>query len=415
MAFIPLSYAEAAHLAEEFGTPVFVYDEQRIREQVDRALAFPAPYGLTVRYAMKAAPTAGLLRLLHEGGLHIDASSGYEVDRALAAGIPAENISLSTQELPADFPEKIHAGVAFNACSLGQLRRYGEAFPGSEVGLRFNPGLGSGGTNRTNVGGPASSFGIWHAYQGKVAELLAEFDLKAVRIHSHIGSGSDPEVWQRVASLNLRLAAAFPTVRVLNLGGGYKVARMPHETATDLEEIGQAVAGELRAFAQEHGRELHLEIEPGTFLVANAGTLLARVQDVVDTGPEGYRFLKLDAGMTEVLRPSLYGAQHPIELRQAKAPETTPESIIVVGHCCESGDIFTPAPGDPEALAPRELPPARIGDFALIGGVGAYCSAMCASGYNSFPAPPEVLRRKSNEFVLLRRRQVPDQLTANEC
>lgn len=414
MSCLPLQYEEAVRLADEFGTPLFVYDEARLLEQCGRALAFPAPYGLTVRYAMKAAPTAGLLRLFHKQGLHIDASSGFEIDRARAAGIPAENISLSTQELPLDFADKIREGVTLNACSLEQLRRYGEALPGSEVGVRFNPGLGSGGTNRTNVGGPASSFGIWHEYLDEVKEILAEFDLTAVRIHSHIGSGSDPAVWQRVASLNLRLAASLPTAKTLNLGGGFKVGRMPGEASTDLQKIGQPVAAELRGFAEEHGRELHLEIEPGTFLMANAGTLLARVQDVADTGAQGYRFLKLDAGMTEVLRPSLYGAQHPIEVLRASPTEKRGETVVV-GHCCESGDIFTPAPGDPEALAPRELPPAGIGDFVLIGGVGAYCSTMCATGYNSFPAPPEVLKKRNGDFALLRRRQEASQLTANEC
>ena len=414
MSSLPLQHEEAVRLADEFGTPLFVYDEARLREQCARALAFPAPYGLTVRYAMKAAPTAGLLRLFHQQGLHIDASSGFEIDRARAAGIPAENISLSTQELPVDFAEKVRDGVAFNACSLEQLRRYGEALPGSEVGVRFNPGLGSGGTNRTNVGGPASSFGIWHEYLDMVKEILAEFDLTAVRIHSHIGSGGDPAVWQRVVSLNLRLAASLPTAKILNLGGGFKVGRMPGEPTTDLQKIGQPVVGELRRFAQEHGRELHLEIEPGTFLIANAGLLLARVQDVADTGAEGYRFLKLDAGMTEVLRPSLYGAQHPIEVLQA-SPAEEREAAVVVGHCCESGDIFTPSPGDPEALAPRVLPPAGIGDFVLVGGVGAYCSTMCAAGYNSFPAPPEVLKKRNGGFTLLRRRQPAVQLTANEC
>ncbi|NBD38178.1 MAG: diaminopimelate decarboxylase [Verrucomicrobia bacterium] len=414
MSSLPLQHEEAVRLADEFGTPLFVYDEARLREQCERALAFPAPYGLTVRYAMKAAPTAGLLRLFHQQGLHIDASSGFEIDRARAAGIPAENISLSTQELPVDFAEKVREGVAFNACSLEQLRRYGEALPGSEVGVRFNPGLGSGGTNRTNVGGPASSFGIWHESLDLVKEILAEFDLTAVRIHSHIGSGGDPAVWQRVVSLNLRLAASLPTAKILNLGGGFKVGRMPGEPTTDLQKIGQPVVEELRSFAQEHGRELHLEIEPGTFLIANAGLLLARVQDVADTGAEGYRFLKLDAGMTEVLRPSLYGAQHPIEVLQA-SPTEKREAAVVVGHCCESGDIFTPAPGDPEALAPRALPPAGIGDFVLIGGVGAYCSTMCAAGYNSFPAPPEVLKKRTGGFTLLRKRQLAAQLTANEC
>jgi diaminopimelate decarboxylase len=291
-----LSFETARSIADSFGTPVYVYDETRLREQARSALAFPAPFGLTVRYAMKAISTRAILRIFEEEGLHFDASSGFEVERLLLAGIAPERISLSTQELPVNFADLVKQGVAINACSLDQLDRYGKAFPGKEVGIRFNPGLGSGGTNRTNVGGPASSFGIWHEKLDQVSDLVNQHSLTVVRVHTHIGSGSDPEIWTRAASLSLSLAEAFESVTHLNLGGGYKVARMADETGTDLQVIGAPVADLFREFATRTGRELHFEMEPGTFMVANAGALLTTVQDVTDTGPEGYRFLKLDSG-----------------------------------------------------------------------------------------------------------------------
>ena len=111
-------------------------------------MAFPNAYGVTARYAMKASPNAAILKVLTDRGLHIDASSGYEVRRAVKAGVPASKISLSSQELPADFAELVGMGATINACSLEQLRRFGEQLPGSEVGLRFNPGVGSGGAWR---------------------------------------------------------------------------------------------------------------------------------------------------------------------------------------------------------------------------------------------------------------------------
>ena len=163
-------------------------------------------------------------------------------------------MSLSSQELPDFFPELIRAGVKLNACSLHQLEAYGAAFPGGEVGLRFNPGLGSGGTGKTNVGGPDSSFGIWHELLPQAQAIVAKHKLKArpsaftlanqarngadvlamtqvVRIHTHIGSGSDPAVWQRVSGLSIDLCRKFPDVTTLNLGGGYKVGRMAYEKA----------------------------------------------------------------------------------------------------------------------------------------------------------------------------------------
>ena len=127
---------------------------------------------------------------------------------------------MASQEFPDFFPELVRAGVRVNACSLNQLELYGAAFPGTEVGLRFNPGLGSGGTGKTNVGGSDSSFGIWHEQVPEVQALLAKYKLKAVRIHTHIGSGSDPAVWQRVSGMSLDLCRKFPDVHTLNLGGG---------------------------------------------------------------------------------------------------------------------------------------------------------------------------------------------------
>ena len=121
---------------------------------------------------MKACPNAAILKIFDKKGLHFDASSGFEVKRALAAGIQANKISLSSQEIPKDFAGLLGQGVKINACSIQQLERVGQALPGHEVGLRFNPGRGSGGTGKTNVGGSDASFGIWHEW-AEQAKLIA--------------------------------------------------------------------------------------------------------------------------------------------------------------------------------------------------------------------------------------------------
>ena len=157
-----LDFATAQAVANNFGTPVYVYDQKTLEANAAAVLAFPNAFGLTARYAMKAAPNAAILKLFSNAGLHIDASSGHEVRRAMAAGISADKISLSAQELPVDLGDLIATGIVFNACSLLQLERFGQLNPGGHVGIRINPGAGSGGNNRTNVGGPSSSFGIWH-------------------------------------------------------------------------------------------------------------------------------------------------------------------------------------------------------------------------------------------------------------
>ena len=401
----------ARRIAADLGTPCYVYDQATLEAQADAMLAFPNAFGLTVRFAMKACPNAAVLRVFANKGLHFDASSGWEVRRAMLAGVPADRISLSSQELPEEFASLLKKGVHVNACSLLQLERIGQALPGHEVGLRFNPGRGSGGTGKTNVGGPDSSFGIWHEWADEAQSIVQRHGLKVVRIHTHIGSGSDPVVWQEVSAASLALVGRFPTVRTLNLGGGYKVARVAAEKGTDPQVVGTPVKVAFEKFAAADGRQLRLEIEPGTFLVANAGAVLARVQDIISTGAR--EFLKLDSGMTEILRPSLYGSQHPVHLYPAQATAAT-RAYVIVGHCCESGDLISCAPGEPETLATRDLPEARPGDLCVIGGAGAYCAGMSTKNYNSFPEAPEVLLRRDGSVALIRRRQSLEQILENE-
>lgn len=402
-------------MVELAGTPTYVYSEAILRAQAARIRAFPNAFGLTCRFAMKACPNRAILEIFRSEGFGIDASSIHEVHRAIRAGFLPTEISLSSQELPEDLGGVFAEGLKVNACSLDQLDRYGRAWPGREVGLRFNPGLGSGGTAKTNVGGPASSFGIWRDWVDDVREILIRHGLKAVRIHSHIGSGSDPEVWKRTAGMTLDLVRAFPEVTTVNLGGGYKVSRVTGERETDPAVVGLPVRELFEAFAAETGRRLHLEVEPGTFLVANAGAVLCRVTDVVSTGPEGYCFVKVDSGMTEILRPSLYAAQHPISILGAVVEEREGVPCVVVGHCCESGDLLTPSPTDAEVLAPREFPRPQRGDLCVIDGAGAYCAAMTTKNYNSFPEAPEVLIGTDGGLRLIRRRETLDQMLANEC
>jgi len=409
-----LSPGEVRQIAAEHGTPIYVYDEATLRERARAVLDFPRAFGLTARYAMKALPTAAVIRLLNQTGLHIDASSGYEAERAMRAGVAPEQIQVTAQELPRNLKELVDRGVLFNACSMNQLRAYGALFPDSEVSVRINPGLGSGHSNRTNVGGPSSSFGIWHEHLEEVKAIAAEHGLRITGMHTHIGSGSDPDTWAHCAGLSLGIVERLPDVTRLSLGGGFKVGRMTGEVSADMAVIGARVKQDFEAFASQHGRRLHLELEPGTFLVANAGALVCSIADIVDTGAEGHVFLKIDAGMTEIVRPAMYGAQHPIVVVPQVEESRSHGKYLVAGHCCESGDIVTPEPGNPEGLLERDLTEARPGDFLVIEGAGAYCAAMASKHYNSFPECAETLRQTDGKVRLIRKRQEPEAIWANE-
>src|SRR5215470_3015691 len=258
-----LTAEQAAEVRARFGTPCYVYDRATLEGTARRLLALRAPYGFTLRYAMKANPSRAILALFRDLGLHIDASSDWEVERAMRAGFAASRIQLSSQMPSTRIAEHIQDGVRLNACSLHQLDTIGRAAPGHTIGVRMNPGLGSGSTKRTNTGGPSASFGIWHAQLEDAKTLAARHRLTIRGLHTHIGSGADPAVWTRVAHLVLEIADRLRDVTTVSLGGGFKVARVPGERATDLLAVGSVVREAFIGFHRRTGRELRLEIEPG--------------------------------------------------------------------------------------------------------------------------------------------------------
>ncbi len=370
-------------------TPRFEYSRKVIGERISQLTGLSAPFGCTVRYAMKANPHLEILKMMDAAGVHFDASSSFEAEELLRAAVAGPCVSLSSQQSPHNLPELLEAGVLFVATSFKQLETFLEtANRPNKIGVRINPAMGSGHNNRTNTGGVNSSFGIWHEYGEKVRAMTEAAGVTIDRLHIHIGSGADPYVWGQVMDQALDIAREYPDVTSLNIGGGYKVQRYGEEVEANMTDIFATFSEKLGAFASETGRQLHLEIEPGTYFIAHAGTLIATVDDIVDTGKYGHTFLRLNTGMNDFLRTTLYGAQHKIEVIN---DETEEHQYIVVGHNCESGDIFTTEKGDPESVEPRTLKKARIGDIVHIYDVGAYCASMRAKGYNSFPDAAEVM------------------------
>ncbi|MDD7986801.1 diaminopimelate decarboxylase [Lentisphaera marina] len=398
-------------LTDEYHTPFYVYSQKEIEKQCQAILAIPAPFGLTARYAIKANPNTAILKIIENTGFHFDASSEYEVIRCLKAGIAADKIQLTSQEMSSEHLELIiKEGVRFNACSLEQLRRYAALAPrNSEISIRINPGLGSGSSRKTNVGGPSSSFGIWYEQVEEVKALAEECGLRITRLHSHVGSGADPAVWERAASLTLAVARQLPEVKTLNLGGGFKVARHAGEVSTSIEAVGQTVADVLKKEAEETGRNYHLELEPGTFLVANAGSLVCSIDDITHTGDDGYTFLKINAGMDMLTRPALYAAHHPC-IPVSDSDEQV--EYVITGHCCESGDLFSVSADD--TLEPRLLPKSNIGDTVIIEGAGAYCASMSLKNYNSFPQVAELILDHEDKAHIIKKRETMEQILVNE-
>lgn len=383
-------------LTAEHGTPLFVYSKHELNRAATDILqaSQQLPYGATIRYAMKANPHLEVLQTFHKAGIHIDASSSYEAETALKAGIPGNHILLTSQQLPPNdetFQKLITAGVQFTATSLHQLREYCRLFPNSNVSVRVNPGMGSGMNNRLTTGGVNASFGIWYEYIPEVLEVTRDTNVSITRLHTHIGTGTDPAEWEAALDINLHLVEKLPGVTTLDIGGGFKSAYMHDEHDADMHIIMKVLAERLEEFYQQHDRQLHLEVEPGRWLVVHAGTLLTRVVDRTDTGVNGHQFARVDTGMTDILRPAMYGAQHPLITVPIDSQPRDEGKFVIAGHCCESSDVLTTAKGNPEELEPRLMTEPHIGDIIAIECAGAYCANMRASMYNSYPPAKEVV------------------------
>ncbi len=424
----PQAVVQAAALC---GTPLYLYDEAMIVERCRDVLAMPSAFGLTGRYAMKANPGRAILELVSEAGMGVDASSLNEVRRARRAGVPAGRIMLTSQEVPEgqdrlDLEGLMREGLVYNACSQLQLERVAPfaRASGLELSVRVNPGVGAGESVTRNTGDKYSSFGVHLAGLERLTSLARDAGVVIGGVHVHIGSGGDPAAWRENIDRMLDIVERFfPDAHTVDLGGGFKEARMPDEQAADVAALGMHARERFEAFAARTGRRLHMSVEPGTYLVANAGYLVTRVVDRKWSGPGGFEFLVTDGGMEANTRPLLYGSRHPFyvisragELLSSEwnlnDPNVELDFRVVVGRCCESGD--SQSLDHHGHIIPRMMADAQVGDFLVVGGTGAYCSAMSPFNYNSHLQAPEVLLATGGSLQVIRRAQSLDQVVANE-
>ncbi len=393
-------------ISKEFGTPLYIYFEDELIKKVEMFKAIPAPFGLTVRYAIKANSTAAILNLFNKNGVHFDASTYNESFRLIkGAGIDGKKIRLTSQEVLSKDRLKFIAknGILYTACSLLQLETYGKTSPNTEVGIRFNIGIGSGHFPHVSTGGKNSSFGIYKQRK-EIASILKKCNLTLKVVHLHIGSGSDPVKQKSAIIEGLKVVNDYPSVSTLNMGGGFKVAIVRDEKATDIKDMGKKMRDALKKFEKETGRKIKLEIEPGKALVANAGYILTEIVDKVTTGSGAKEFLKVNGGMNMNVRIPMHGAPHPFIV----IPKGTSRGIkeyVVSGICCENGDVLTIRPWDSTIIEARKMLSANVGELFVIGGTGGYCSSMASLNYNSQQIHPEILVRKNGTLDLIRTRQ----------
>ncbi len=394
-------------LAREFGTPFYLYDAGVIRARIAELRSFDV-----IRYAQKASSNVHLLRLMRGEGVLIDAVSNGELERALRAGYtgkgePAGVVYTADLIDEATLDRVIALDVPVNAGSADMLEAVGRRKPGHRVWLRVNPGFGHGHSRKTNTGGPWSKHGIWHEFIDEALRLVEKYKLDLVGLHMHIGSGADFEHLGRVCdAMVAQVRASRLDVRALSGGGGLPVPYHPHAAPFDTGALHRLWDEARKKVEAGLGHRVSLEIEPGRFLVAESGVLVAQVRASKRVGPT--RFLVVDAGFDNLIRPAMYGSYHEISLVRADGTRAAgaSEPTVVAGPLCESGDVFTQEEGG--VVVPRELPAAAAGDFVVLHDAGAY-GASQASNYNTRPLAPEILLE--NGFVRpIRRRQTVEEL-----
>ncbi|HUQ85301.1 MAG TPA: hypothetical protein VM077_03160 [Candidatus Limnocylindrales bacterium] len=391
---------------KKFGTPLYVYFEDELVNKLELFKSIPVPYGLIVRYAIKANSTAAILKLFNKNGSHFDASTFNECIRIIkGAGIDGEKIRLTSQEVLSEEKFKFikKNGILYTACSLLQLETYGKKIPNTEVGIRFNIGIGSGHFPHLSTGGKNSSFGIYKQRK-EIDSILKKYNLILKVVHLHIGSGSDPEKQKQAIIEGLKIVKDYPSVDTINMGGGFKVAIMRYDKTTDVRVMGLEMKKAIVKFEKDTGRRIKLEVEPGKALVANAGYILTEIVDKVSTGSAGQEFLKVNGGMNMNARIPMHGAQHPFVIIP-RNPKKDTEKYVVSGICCENGDVLTIRRGDSTVIEARNMVSAEVGELFVIGGTGGYCSSMASLNYNSQQIHPEILVRKNGELDLIRTRQ----------
>ncbi len=399
----------AAQLAREFGTPVYVYDAAKIVERVHDLKAFDV-----IRYAQKACSNLAILDLIRRQGVLVDAVSGGEIGRALAAGYstlgdPPPIVYTADIFDSESLALVLKHGIHVNCGSPDMIDQLGERRTGSHITLRLNPGFGHGHSQKTNTGGEQSKHGIWHEQLADCLRRADHHGLGVSGLHMHIGSGTDMEHLAQVCgALETAAREVGRSLTAISAGGGLPIPYREGQTYVDLDAYFRLWDATRRRLEDAFGHKLRLEIEPGRYLVAESGYLLTEICAIKQMGEN--TFYLVDAGFNNLARPILYGAYHPMSVVPADGAARSLRDVVVGGPLCESGDIFTQEEGG--FVITRKLPAARVGELLVIERAGAYGFVM-GSNYNSKPLAAEVLI-DAGRAHLVRRRQSFDDLVAGE-
>ncbi|WP_322741374.1 diaminopimelate decarboxylase [Fervidicoccus fontis] len=392
----------AKQLADQYGTPIYVYDKEVLLNNYERLKKSIKYRDLEVLYSCKANNNIDILKVLKEEGSGLDVVSPFEALLGVKLGFQKDKIlftgnNVSNEEMK--FLKEL--GILINIDSISQLKRYGIMFPGTDISIRINPGIGYGHHEYAKTGG-LTKFGIYLNEIETAKEYVMKYNLRIRGIHIHIGSGilqTDPYI--SALNILLKIANEFKDLEFIDLGGGLGIPYRPGEEKFDLGDFGEKVSSILEDFSRKHGH-VKLRIEPGRYIVGSCGVLLVRVVSIKDVSLNGKRkiFIGVDSGMNHLIRPSLYGSYHEI-IDVTKASDEKEIVADIVGNICETGDFLA---------LDRPMPKVEEGDVLAVMDAGAYGYSM-SSNYNLRPRPAEIFVDGSTAKVSRRRETFEDLLS----
>ncbi|MBU3744280.1 MAG: diaminopimelate decarboxylase [Sediminibacterium sp.] len=395
--FQPLPDTLLCSLANEYGTPLYVYDGNKIASQYQQLLQSFTPGRTRFFYACKALTNQNILQLIQRMGCGIDCSSINEAHLAVRAGFSASHILYTSNGI--DFSEIVAAtelGIHINIDSLSNLEKFGARFGHSyPVGIRLRPNIMAGGNLKISTGHEKSKFGIPIDDINKVTELVSKYNMHIASLHVHTGSEiKDVAIFLQVARMLIPLIPLFPELKCIDMGGGFKVPYRDEETGTNLNELGAKTKEIQDEIASTLGRNLEVWFEPGKFLVSECGYLITRVNVLKQSG--SITFAGVNSGFNQLIRPMFYDAYH--RIKNISNPQGSEKVYTITGNICET-DQFAEN---------RSLTEIREGDYLVFYNAGAYGYEM-ASTYNARFRPAQVLL-ENNVHRLISRRDTLDDL-----
>jgi len=394
-----LSLTQLNDIAGQYGTPLYVYNGDKIAAQYKRLTAAFKSDKVRFFYACKSLTNINILKLLKAEGCNVDCSSINEVKLALYAGFEPQHILYTSNGIAfSEIEEAQSLGVIINIDSLSNLEKFGKKFGSSyPVGVRLRPNIMAGGNLKISTGHDKSKFGIPVDQLGELVNVVAQNQIQITNLHIHTGSDiKDPDVFVKGIEVLFDIIPHFPHLKSIDLGGGFKVAYKEDDPFINIEELAEKV---LHTFdSNDLTKNLQIWFEPGKFLVSESGYFITQVNVLKETSAT--TFAGVNSGFNHLIRPMFYDAYHRIQ--NISNPGGAIKEYTITGNICET-DTFAWS---------RPLPEIREGDLLVFYNAGAYGFEM-SSNYNSRFKPAEVLVEEG-EPRLIRRRDVFEDLLKNQ-